>query len=748
MKFITCLALSSIGLYGQWISGFYGAQNGVLPVSNIAWSKYTHVIHFAAAPNSNGTVAMHYLTQAETNELVAARPAGKKVIVCIKDNDSDYNAFPSATSAGTLPTFVSNVASFVAANGYDGVDIDWEANVNVSQYQSLLTQLRAAMPGKVITIDAGNWNNLNLVAAGAASALDQINIMCYDMDSPSTGYSWYNDALLQAGNSSMMTCDWRIRAFTGSGVPASKIGVGIPFSGRRWSGVTNALVNGNFNVSTVLYRDLSMDSTRWQSQNQFYDNTYKANYLSIPSLSEFDSFNGAQAIADTVAWQKAQGFGGFMTFTMDYEYVASKSGDAAYPLSTALANAVLGSAPAPAPVNLPGPTISSAGPTGTLNAGTVSATLSAVTNVNSTCNYATTAGTQFSSMPYTFATNGGTSHTTTLSGLQNGTSYVYYVRCQDTSGNLDTTDFTISFSVASAPIVYGTLSMSVSPNSASGSSQTFAVPVFAPLGVTSLQQIDVIFDTAVGQAHSCWVEYAPSTKTFFMKSDDNTAWGQAALGSSSLLQNSQCSLNPSASSVSTAGNTLTLNLAMSFTSAYAGQKTIFGFAADTSSSTGWLTLGSWTVVAAAPIVVLPSGPTEQLTPGAGSGGSATFTARITDSTGWANVIQTDLVIGNGAGQPNVCQIEYWAPTKTISLLSSAGTAWTSVQLGSPLTMHNSACSVNVKSISVTGSGNTLTISIPVNFTNSYSGNRSLYTFAADGSGLSTGWQQPGTWTVK
>ena len=37
-----------------------------------------------------------------------------------------------------------------------------------------------------------------------------------------------------------------------------------------------------------------------------------------------------------------------------------------------------------------------------------------------------------------------------MSGLVNGTSYAHYVRCQDTSGNANTTDFAITFSVASA----------------------------------------------------------------------------------------------------------------------------------------------------------------------------------------------------------------------------------------------------------------------------------------------------------
>jgi chitinase len=340
MKALVSAMLLSTSLYGQWVIGHYAAQNGYLPVSNIPWSKYTHINHFAAAPNADGTVDPHYITQAEANQINATKPAGKKVLVCIKDNDGNFNAFSQSTAPGTVGTFVTNIVNFVNTNQYDGVDIDWELNVNITQYNDLLSRLRAALPNKVIAIDAGNWGGLNSVAANSQSVLDQINIMCYDMDSPAFGYSWYNDALTQNGNYGLTACDWRVRAFTGAGVAPGKIGLGIPFYGRRWSAVTRALVNGNFNPSTVFYRDLASDTTRWQPQYQFYDSAYKSNYLAIPNLNEFDSYNGPQFFTDAVAWQKSQGFGGFMTFTVDYEYLSTQTGDARYPLSTALYNAI------------------------------------------------------------------------------------------------------------------------------------------------------------------------------------------------------------------------------------------------------------------------------------------------------------------------------------------------------------------------------------------------------------------------
>ena len=342
MKNIALLLLSSAALYGQWITGTYAAGNGVMSVSHIPWNNYTHIIHFAAAPNSDGAINLLWLTQPEIGAIIAARPADKKVIVEIKDNDFDRNAYLAATSPAVIAVFVNNLVDFVNANGYDGVDLDWESNVNTAQYANLIARLRAAMPAKVIGMAAGNWGGLPAVAAAGQSSLDQVNVMCYDMDNDPSA-SWYNGGLLNGSSIGMRTCDGRVKAITNAGVVPARIGVGIPFYGRKWTGCTQPLARGCTNAGYVRYRDLVTDPVRWQSQNQGYDHVYKSNYLSIAGLNEFTTFNGVQFISDVAAWWRSNGFGGFMTFEMSYEYLPNQTGDERYPLSTALYKAAFAS---------------------------------------------------------------------------------------------------------------------------------------------------------------------------------------------------------------------------------------------------------------------------------------------------------------------------------------------------------------------------------------------------------------------
>lgn len=96
------------------------------------------------------------------------------------------------------------------------------------------------------------------------------------------------------------------------------------------------------------------------------------------------------------------------------------------------------------------PTLSAGAPTGSQPAGTTQVTMTVTTNENATCKYSTSANTAYASMASTFTTTGTTNHSTIVTGLTNGNTYNRYIRCQDTAGNVNTSDYAVTFSVASA----------------------------------------------------------------------------------------------------------------------------------------------------------------------------------------------------------------------------------------------------------------------------------------------------------
>jgi hypothetical protein len=143
--------------------------------------------------------------------------------------------------------------------------------------------------------------------------------------------------------------------------------------------------------------------------------------------------------------------------------------------------------------------------------GTTSATLSATTNEAANCRYSTTANVAYSLMTNTFTTTGGTTHSRTLTGLVNGNSYTYYVRCIDAVGNANTNDFTISFSVASS----------------GGTNETTPQTIIASL----VQTIDTS-QFSPPSPDSAGIAYLTSSNTLLMSDsevDEMTIWSGANL---------------------------------------------------------------------------------------------------------------------------------------------------------------------------------------------------------------------------
>jgi len=84
-------------------------------------------------------------------------------------------------------------------------------------------------------------------------------------------------------------------------------------------------------------------------------------------------------------------------------------------------------------------------PSGGLLASTRQAYIALNTDEKAACRYATVSGVFYEYMQSTFANTGGTFHSTLITGLNEGGSYVYYVRCIDGQGNKNSDDFVISF---------------------------------------------------------------------------------------------------------------------------------------------------------------------------------------------------------------------------------------------------------------------------------------------------------------
>ncbi|MEA1925001.1 MAG: hypothetical protein U9M95_03940 [Candidatus Altiarchaeota archaeon] len=86
-------------------------------------------------------------------------------------------------------------------------------------------------------------------------------------------------------------------------------------------------------------------------------------------------------------------------------------------------------------------------PTGTLSSGTTTVNISLSTDKQAVCRYSNVSGTNYTDMPFNFTSTNSTNHATPVSGLENGQSYTFYVRCNSSDGYVNEDDWNISFSI-------------------------------------------------------------------------------------------------------------------------------------------------------------------------------------------------------------------------------------------------------------------------------------------------------------
>jgi hypothetical protein len=289
--------------------------------------------------------------------------------------------------------------------------------------------------------------------------------------------------------------------------------------------------------------------------------------------------------------------------------------------------------------------------------------------------------------------------------------------------------------------------VSVTPSSGSGTSQTFALAYSDTAGASSLTQVWAYFNATLANpaSNSCLLYYNTANNQINLLSDNATAWMPATLGSATTLQNSQCSLNVATATVVPNGNTLTLNVTVTFKPAFAGAKNVYLHAVDISgSNSGWQQLGAWTLTAGAGT---PS--TVSVTPSSGSGSSQTFAFQYSDTAGGTSLQSVWAYFNATLANPasNSCMFYYNSASNQINLLNNTATAWLSATLGAAATLQNSQCSLNVATATVSRSGDVLTLSVPVTFQPAFAGSKNIYLHAVDVSGANSGWQELGTWVA-
>jgi hypothetical protein len=135
-----------------------------------------------------------------------------------------------------------------------------------------------------------------------------------------------------------------------------------------------------------------------------------------------------------------------------------------------------------------------------------------------------------------------------------------------------------------------------------------------------------------------------------------------------------------------------------------------------------------------------------ISPSSGNGAAQTFVAAYTDANGAADITGAYLLVNSQIRADQGCFLHYNRAAGTFQLLHDSG-QWSSPAAAGSGTLANSRCVLNLAGAGASASGNTLTVTFPLTFTNQFAGAQNLYLLAIDASGHNSNWSLKGSWTV-
>jgi hypothetical protein len=138
----------------------------------------------------------------------------------------------------------------------------------------------------------------------------------------------------------------------------------------------------------------------------------------------------------------------------------------------------------------------------------------------------------------------------------------------------------------------------VSPAFSSSVSQTYSFTFTDTSGWQDIAVANILINNALDGRGACYLAFSPSgaaAGSLYLVDDAGDGGGPftgVSLPGSGTAQNSQCTVNAAGSSVSASGNTLTLTLALSFSSGFGGDQVIYLAARSSAVSSNWQAAGA------------------------------------------------------------------------------------------------------------------------------------------------------------
>ena len=183
----------------------------------------TDLIYFGIEPSIDGGFPESINAQQLKKLAEIKQTLGCRLLLTVGGWERSAGFVQLTEDAAVQTKFINELNEFCQANGFDGVDYDWEhprGSAEIQRYEQLISETKAVFSPHelLVTVALASWQDLG---ASAYQSVDRVHLMSYDHPFPQATLEKTRDD---------------IQKLLGRGCPASKIAVGIPFYGRSKSG--------------------------------------------------------------------------------------------------------------------------------------------------------------------------------------------------------------------------------------------------------------------------------------------------------------------------------------------------------------------------------------------------------------------------------------------------------------------------------------------------------------------------------
>lgn len=260
-----------------------------------------------------------------------AQRSGVKVLLCIQDGFF----LPVCKDPAARQRFIESAVAFIQRHNYDGLEIDWEENVDVALHTDLMERLRARLnalqtPSRplllVTAVLAGKKYPPDL-AQRLHRSVDWINVMTYDLG----GALYGTAAVHNAGLDQFKHYAEPWAAVFGP----QKICLGLANYGYLYRGLRpGQKISGSLRSvgRSLHYNELPpLLAAGWR---EAFDRAAMAPYYFSPSGNDFATMDNAQSLRAKMDWLVPRGYRGvfWWEFQCDFQYAPLGSAAAIHPL--------------------------------------------------------------------------------------------------------------------------------------------------------------------------------------------------------------------------------------------------------------------------------------------------------------------------------------------------------------------------------------------------------------------------------